>query len=181
MGPPTDTPRSPPPTALEVRPAEAATSIAPAPTAPAPTALAPTAPAPTRGRVLRDFALFQLKLLVDGLKDLVLSPLSLGVLVVGLISPQWAGPLWRRIFRVGRALDHWIDLFPDPEADASGRSGPTMHSAIGHAEALVAALRRGGVADPHVQAQLAAVLRTVNAAVPGAVTPTPARGTQASG
>ncbi|MEZ4451852.1 MAG: hypothetical protein R3B09_20480 [Nannocystaceae bacterium] len=129
-------------------------------------------PAQTRGGVVREFALFQLKLLTDGLKDLVLSPLSLVILAVGLIAPRWAGPLWARIYRAGRALDDWIDLFPDPAAGPhQGRSGPTIQSAIGQAEALVDALRRGGVADPQVQAKLAAVLRTLNAAVPGVVAP----------
>jgi len=117
---------------------------------------------PTRGQVLRECALFQLKLLVDGLKDLLLSPLSLIVLVVGLVSPRRARPLWASLYRVGAGLDAWIDLFPVVETEgAPPSSKPTMHSALHRAEELASALRRGGVSDPKVQEQLNAALEII--------------------
>ncbi len=136
---------------------------------------APAEVSPSRGQLLREFALFQVKLLVDGLKDLLLSPLSMGVLLVGLIAPGRVRPMWRALYSMGRALDDWIDLFPDPRATAAAESRPTMDSALGQTEALVRALRRGGVQDPHVQAQLSAVLKSLDtlASSAGVSTATP--------
>jgi len=121
-----------------------------------------TQPAPTRGKVCREFALFQVKLIVDGLKDLLLSPLSMIVLVVGLIAPGRARSMWRALYAMGRGLDDWINLFPDPESSAGAVSKQTMDSALNQTEELVRALRRGGVGDPHVQAELSAVLRSID-------------------
>jgi hypothetical protein len=141
-----------------------------------PVASAGEEPLPTRGKVAREFALFQVKLIVDGLKDLLLSPLSMVVLVVGLIAPGRARSMWRGIYSLGRGLDDWIDLFPDPERSAGEVAGKqTMDSALNQTEELVRALRRGGVGDPHVQAQLSAVLRSIDglAASAGIDTATP--------
>ena len=120
--------------------------------------------APTRGRIVRELALFQLKLLLDGLKDVLLSPLSLLVALLSLLAPTRATGLWRSLYRLGQRLDAWLDLFPevDDSLDATRRD-PTIDSALSRTEELIAALRQGGVRAPQVQAQLAAVLRSIEA------------------
>ncbi|MEZ4382827.1 MAG: hypothetical protein R3A79_15945 [Nannocystaceae bacterium] len=139
----------------------------------APTAL--VIAAPTRTGIVREFALFQGKLLIDGLKDLLLSPLSIAVLLLGLISPRYAPAMWTWLYGIGRRLDGWIDLFPDAAAaDAPPPQGVgTMDAFVGEMEEVVRGLRRGGTADPAVQARLDAVLKSINSLVPTA-TPTPA-------
>jgi len=127
-----------------------------------PVDLASAQPVPTRGEVFREFLLFQVKLIVDGLKDLLLSPLSMVVLVVGLIAPGRTRRMWQALYSTGRGLDDWIDLFPDPESKGGALSKQTMDSALDQTEELVRALRRGGVGDPHVQAQLSVVLKSID-------------------
>ena len=65
-----------------------------------------------RAALLRDIAVLQVKLVVDGLRDLLLVPASL---VVGLVSFVRGGPGVGREFyellRLGRQSERWIKLF----------------------------------------------------------------------
>jgi hypothetical protein len=62
--------------------------------------------------VIRDMLVFQFKLVVDGILDLVLLPVSL---VVGLISFIGRGPKsgteFYTLMRMGRRGERWINLF----------------------------------------------------------------------
>ena len=67
----------------------------------------------TRSVLLRDVALFQFKLIVDGLRDLVLVPVSL---VAGLISffntrDGVPGAQFYHLLEAGKQSERWIDLF----------------------------------------------------------------------
>lgn len=68
--------------------------------------------APDRWTLIRDVAVFQVKLLVDGLRDLLLVPVSL---VLGLISlfsgGQRPGTEFYDLLKVGRRSERWINLF----------------------------------------------------------------------
>lgn len=75
--------------------------------------------------LLRRLLVFQLKLAVDGLRDVVLSPLSLVAVLWGvLFSPRDRGAPFGALLRFGRRTDDWIDLFElrrrTPEAEAAG-------------------------------------------------------------
>lgn len=65
-----------------------------------------------RWTLIRDVAVFQVKLVVDGLRDLFLLPISL---VAGLISllkgGAEPGSEFYDLLRVGRRSEHWINLF----------------------------------------------------------------------
>jgi hypothetical protein len=65
-----------------------------------------------RWTLIRDIAVFQMKLIVDGLRDLILLPISL---VAGLISllkgGTEPGSEFYDLLRVGRRSEHWINLF----------------------------------------------------------------------
>lgn len=68
---------------------------------------------PDRSDLVRDIAILQVKLVVDGLRDLVLVPLSL---IAGLISllkydRGEPGPEFYRLLRAGKDSEHWINLF----------------------------------------------------------------------
>lgn len=69
--------------------------------------------------VARDIAVFQVKLFVDGLRDVLLSPTSLVLGLIGLLISKRPGEPFYRLLRAGRATDSWIDLFGDayPERD----------------------------------------------------------------
>ncbi|MDX1402947.1 MAG: hypothetical protein R3192_00340 [Woeseiaceae bacterium] len=65
-----------------------------------------------RWTLIRDIVVFQLKLVVDGLRDLVLVPVSL---VIGVASLVKGGDLARsgfyELLRQGRRSERWINLF----------------------------------------------------------------------
>jgi hypothetical protein len=69
-------------------------------------------PMPDRRTLIRDILVLQLKLVVDGLRDFILVPISL---VVGIISLTKAGNAgggeFYELLRVGRRSERWINLF----------------------------------------------------------------------
>ncbi len=80
----------------------------------------------TDGRAQRRFALayevllFQFKLLADGVRDVLLSPLSIGAALLGLIvGGDEPAVYFRKLQRLGRRSDLWINLF------GQFRHGPT--------------------------------------------------------
>lgn len=73
-----------------------------------------------RWTLIRDVAVFQFKLMVDGLRDLILVPASLFAGLVSLVGGQ-AGqdsPFYE-LLRLGQRSEHWINLF----GAAAPRSG----------------------------------------------------------
>ncbi|MDX1442925.1 MAG: hypothetical protein R3270_04000 [Gammaproteobacteria bacterium] len=79
-----------------------------------------------RWQTFRDVLLFQGKLLVDGLRDLLLSPVSIGAALIDLIVPgDDKGRRFYSVVRFGRRTEQWINLFGaadrhDPEKQMTG-------------------------------------------------------------
>ena len=67
---------------------------------------------PDRWMLIRDIAVFQVKLVVDGFRDLLLVPISIGAGVISLFKPgARPGSEFYDLLRVGRRSEHWINLF----------------------------------------------------------------------
>jgi len=66
-----------------------------------------------RGFVLaRDVIGFQLKLVIDALRDVVTSPLALAAAGLDLLLLRWHPPrFFRAVLRLGRRSEDWIDLW----------------------------------------------------------------------
>jgi len=66
-----------------------------------------------RWTLIRDIAVFQVKLVVDGLRDLVLVPVSLVVGIISLLKTgkNRPGLEFYDLLRTGRRSEHWINLF----------------------------------------------------------------------
>lgn len=131
----------------------------------------PRAPVPTRAtgdrerrwRLVRDLAVFQAKLVVDGLKDLVLAPVSLVAALVGLVLDRDdPGRSFYTLMRWGHGFDRWVNLFgtarralpaapntdPDPhrEAGAASPAHDGLDAYVARVErALAEQVRRGGL------------------------------------
>lgn len=72
---------------------------------------------PGRGELLRDVAIFQLKLLLDALRDFVMSPVSLVAAAIDLLGRgRDTGENFRRVLELGRTTDRWINLFGPPRS-----------------------------------------------------------------
>jgi|TARA_B100001971_G_scaffold214256_1_gene250721 hypothetical protein len=83
--------------------------------------------------LLRDVLAFQLKLALDGLRDVLLIPVSMITLIVGAIKhPKTPGVYFYRLLHLGRRSDRLIDLFGEHE----GEEGST-DSYISKVEAAV--------------------------------------------
>jgi hypothetical protein len=67
---------------------------------------------PDRRTMIRDVAVFQLKLLADGFRDLLLLPASLIAAIVALLKkgPK-PGTEFYELLRAGRRSENWINLF----------------------------------------------------------------------
>ncbi|QKV18458.1 hypothetical protein [Oricola thermophila] len=66
----------------------------------------------SRGALLRRLVIFQLKLFADGMRDLVLSPVSFVVAAFGILfGGRNPHGLFDRLMHVGHLTDEWIDLF----------------------------------------------------------------------
>lgn len=67
---------------------------------------------PDRWTLFRDIGVLQLKLIIDGLRDLVLVPVSLLAGVVSLVKPgRGDGTEFYALLRLGRKSERWINLF----------------------------------------------------------------------
>lgn len=112
----------------------------------------------TRGVTLRDFAIFQLKLLLDGGIDFVAFWLSIGAIVVDFIAGRGKRPrLFYSVVRMSERADKWLNLhgvvqrMDEMETDDGlfGASEAGDDTLIGQIEQLV----RGGD-EPRGRAKL---------------------------
>lgn len=103
----------------------------------------------SRSVTLRDFAIFQLKLALDGLKDLVVFQLSIGAVILDFIAGRGKRPrLFYSVMRVSERFDAWLNLHgamqrldeDNSEDGLFGASEAGSDSLIGQIEQLV----RGG-------------------------------------
>lgn len=109
---------------------------------------------PTRSEtdaLVRAVALLQVKLLLDALRDIALSPLTLGAAAIDLVRIRRHPPrLFGAVLRLGEKTDHWIDLWSGARgADADRREN--VDTLLERVEEIVR--------DPQVGARRARVLR----------------------
>jgi hypothetical protein len=55
---------------------------------------------------------FEVKLAVDGLKDIVLAPLALAAVVADMVMPaETRGVFLRAVIRIGEGFERWLNLY----------------------------------------------------------------------
>ncbi len=90
-----------------------------------------------RNIVLRDLMIFQLKLLLDSAKDLVLSPLSIAAAAADILFPtDRVGKRFYFVMRIGERFDSWLSLFGMAERAEAGQGGLFGASRAGSATML---------------------------------------------
>lgn len=94
--------------------------------------------------LIRDLIIFQIKLLLDGAKDLLLSPLSVGAAALDILFPgSRPGHRFYAVMSVGERFDRWLNLFGAAERATAttdglfGRSRAGSSSLVGRLEAMV--------------------------------------------
>ena len=103
--------------------------------------------APNHWQLFRDILVFQAKLALDGLRDLILLPVSLVTGVLGLIfSPDKPGKYFNRLLEFGRQTDVWINLFSASHHYQTDGQAPSSDAYVKKLEEmLINECKRGGV------------------------------------
>jgi hypothetical protein len=101
----------------------------------------------SRWVLVRDLFIFQVKLVLDGMKDIALSPLSFAAAAFDILLPgSRPGHRFYTVMAIGEKFDRWLNLFGAASAARADQDGlfgasragsPTM---LGGLEAVV----RGG-------------------------------------
>lgn len=87
-------------------------------------------------RLFRDVIAFQFKLLADGARDLLLSPLSIGAALLGIVTHRRDPAFYfRRLMAFGLRTDRWINLFGAHDHEETGE--PSSDQVIRHFEDLM--------------------------------------------
>jgi hypothetical protein len=109
----------------------------------------------SNGDLVRRLFVFQFKLLLDGLRDLILSPVSVVAVLVGVFGggPRRDGP-FRDLLRFGRETDRWIDLFEAHEDEAADRPQASASALLDAVERAVREEYEGGGGRASVEARL---------------------------
>lgn len=109
---------------------------------------------PDRWTLIRDLFVFQAKLLVDGLRDLLLVPASLIAGIWSLVSSDNGrpGPQFYQLVSLGKQSEVWIDLFkayenaPEEIRREQELAVKNMDELVGRFESFVVdEYERGGV------------------------------------
>lgn len=104
--------------------------------------------------LIRDVAVLQVKLLVDGFRDLLLLPAALVAGAVSLLSggDGRPGPQFYRLLALGKRSERWINLFgalddaPEAPAPDSVATAPDIDDIVSRLESFVVdEYKRGGV------------------------------------
>lgn len=108
-------------------------------------------PAPTPRSLARDVAYFQLKLLLDTARDLILSPVSLGAALLDFMLSKYQPPRYfHAVLRFGERSEEWIDLWSAGRS-AQSRDRMNVDALLSHVEEVVS--------DPKAGARRARVLK----------------------
>jgi len=115
-----------------------------------------------RFQLLRDAAVLQLKLLVDGFRDALLIPISLLAAVLGIIrGGADADREFQRVIKLGRRSERWINLFG--HQPPLGRHHPTgsMDLLLDQVETTVMEQYRKGRTTEEARAAIEAAMDAV--------------------
>jgi hypothetical protein len=95
--------------------------------------------------LLRDLVIFQIKLVLDGVKDIVLAPLSIGAAAIDFVLPgAERGHRFYAVMAVGERFDRWLNLFGAAEHARTstdglfGASDADADTLLGQLETMVA-------------------------------------------
>jgi hypothetical protein len=99
---------------------------------------------PTRGQLLRQVLVFQFKLAMDGIRDVLLSPISIIAALAGILTnhPD-PSRYFNQLLELGHRSDQWINLFNSHSKDSESS---TADDFVREAESIVRSeLEKGGV------------------------------------
>jgi hypothetical protein len=91
-----------------------------------------------RIRLIRDALELQAKLLVDGFRDALLIPISIAATVVGVLrGGDDCDREFRRVIKLGRRSERWINLFGNQRSLNQMHPAGSMDQILGQVESVV--------------------------------------------
>lgn len=95
--------------------------------------------------MIRDAAVLQLKLIADGFRDAMLIPISLVAAAIGVLrGGKDCDAEFRRVIKLGRRSERWINLFGQQRPLGVGNPVGSMDKILDQVEAVVMEQRRKG-------------------------------------
>ena len=102
-----------------------------------------------RIELIREAAVLQIKLLVDGLRDAILIPLSLFAALIGVLrGGADCDREYRRVLKMGRRSERWINLFGHERPLGNDRVRGSMDSILDQVESVVKEQYKRGSKGP---------------------------------
>jgi len=115
----------------------------------------PYRPAP--GQLIRGLVSFQFRLILDGTRDLILSPVSVIATLLDLLGPESRrGQYFEMLCFWGHRSDRWINLFGLPEKDVLS-AGESTQELVSSADKLIEKIEktiRDGLLHPENSASV---------------------------
>ena len=91
-----------------------------------------------RFRLIRETATLQIKLLADGIRDAVLIPISLLASLIGLLrGGEDCDREYRRVIKLGRRSERWINLFGQQQPLGVSHPAGSMDNILNQVESIV--------------------------------------------
>ncbi len=99
--------------------------------------------------LFREAVVFQVKLLADGMRDLVLMPVSAIAALVGLLrGGDQPDQEFRRVIEMGKQSEQWINLFGQHEPISEAGQAGSIDMLLTRAEEVVREqAREGGITE----------------------------------
>ena len=113
-----------------------------------------------RGTLVRNTLVFQLKLMADGFRDLLLLPVSLIAAIIGFLrGGDEPDREFNQVIEVGRESEKWINLFGTHDVPRDANPAASIDSLFAKVEeTLKQQYQEGGISE-RVQAEVENVLR----------------------
>lgn len=101
-----------------------------------------------RAALAREAAVLQLKLLADGFRDAMLIPVSILAALIGLLrGGEECDREYRRVIKLGRRSERWINLFGHQRPLGVSHPAGSMDNILNQVESIVMdQYRKGGSA-----------------------------------
>ncbi|MGA9574682.1 MAG: hypothetical protein WBS20_12130 [Lysobacterales bacterium] len=116
-----------------------------------------------RSELFRNAFVFQLKLMADGLRDLVLLPVSLIATIIGLLrggdEPERE---FKRVLNLGRESEQWINLFGQHETDQDSHASASIDALFASVEKTLKEQYRSAGTSAKAQAEIDEALQAAH-------------------
>jgi len=120
-----------------------------------------------RTELAREAAILQLKLLADGIRDALLIPISLVAALIGLLrGGEDCDREYRRVIKLGRRSERWINLFGHQQPLGRAHPAGSMDKILNQVETVVMEQYQKGRSASETRAAVRKAMKKVNGEEP---------------